>query len=79
MLSVTGFSQYLWVIVLIVISNKCSIAEMASKLKTLHTDVKLCICVKIKGSTLKFLCSYKFRLKPRIIGSILNLKEKKNR
>lgn len=51
MLSVIGFSQYLWVMVLIVTLNKCSIAEMTSKLKTLHTDVELCICVKIGGST----------------------------
>lgn len=63
MFSVTGFSQDLWVIVLIFISSKCSIAEITSKLKTLHTDVELCISVKSKGSTLKFLCSYKSHLK----------------
>lgn len=31
MFSVTGFSQDLWVIVLIFISSKCSIAEITSK------------------------------------------------
>lgn len=72
MLLVTGFTQHLWVTVLIVISNKCSIAEMTSKLKTLHTDVELYICAKIKGSTLKFLCRYKSRLKHRLICNILN-------